>query len=154
MKEFDKRVWYQIFQCPVCKSKTHVTDVCRQCSETPADDLANRPVYCDVHKTYHYVGNKPTIHRNVTMIPTEWMTRFNPNILKQERRKIKNLSKEEFEASFIIVPEIDRLRNRIRNISKLEKANMKLKFNVNEINTKTAAREKIQKTLHPETCNT
>jgi len=110
MTEFDERVWYQIFRCPKCGYKTHVTDVCRTCSATEATDLAIRPVWCEKHKTYHFSdrnikdsgeamiyhrkGGKPTMHQNIRMVPTEMATRYNPNLQKQERRKIKNLPKD------------------------------------------------------------
>ena len=91
---FDERIWYQIFKCPECGYKSQVTNVCRQCPATPADELATIPVYCGKHKTYHYVDGKPTMHRSVNMVPTEWATRYNPNLQRRERKKIKNLPKD------------------------------------------------------------
>jgi len=93
--DFDERVWYQQFKCPLCGYKTNVTNVCRQCVETPADWVATRPVFCYTHKTFHQNKKKEwTMHRAVNMVKTEWAERFNPNLRKTQRKKVKNLPKD------------------------------------------------------------
>ena len=91
---FDERVWHQEFKCPLCGYKTTVTNVCRQCPMTPADEPARRHVFCGYHKEFHEIDGKPMLHRGVNMKPTEWAKRFNPNKNRTERRKIKNLPKD------------------------------------------------------------
>lgn len=90
--DFDERVWYPVYKCPLCGYKTVVTNMCRECPETPADRIVTMPVYCYVHKKAHFDENgQPVMHRSVRMERTGWAERFNPIIQRRERRKIKNL---------------------------------------------------------------
>lgn len=94
-RKFDPRVWYQEFKCPKCSYKSIVTDVHRHCPNTPADNPATQFVYCSTHKTYHRDDKEnPTMHHSLPMEKTEWAKRFNPRLLRSERRKVKNLPKD------------------------------------------------------------
>ena len=95
MRKFDDRVWFQLFKCPLCGYKTNVTNVCRQCPKAPISEHATSRVYCNFHKTFHTGKNgEPMMHKSVRMVPTEWAVRYNPNLQREERRKIKNLPKD------------------------------------------------------------
>lgn len=92
--EFDPRVWYSIFRCVRCGYKSHVTDVCWQCPEMPLKP-ATRQVRCSKHRTFHIdAKGNPLMHASLSMGRTEWASRFNPKISRNERRKIKNLPED------------------------------------------------------------
>jgi len=96
--KFDSKVWYRVFRCPKCGKESHVTNICRECPKTPSDEIATRKVFCFIHKKYHYEDEdsqkSPTIHRSLRMIATDMVSRFNPNLGRHERRKIKNLPED------------------------------------------------------------
>jgi hypothetical protein len=99
--EWDENIWYQKYECPKCNYKSIVTNVCRSCPEMPLKEMLV-PVYCSTHRVYHYKegdhryydynGEKtPLGHDSIVMEKTEYASRYNPVLGRNEWRKIKNL---------------------------------------------------------------
>jgi len=60
-------VWLPIMKCPKCGYETTVTNICRSCPETPADQKLTCPVLCGTHEMVHQKDGVFLGHRSVIM---------------------------------------------------------------------------------------
>lgn len=88
--------WIEEYKCPACGYRSTVTNVCRTCPETPANQPARIPVWCHNHKRAHMIDGKPVSHKSLNMYATG--REIKCGIGRRTSRKLKkNRSPENYE---------------------------------------------------------
>lgn len=97
----DDKIYLSIMKCPRCDYETTVTNICRNCPKTPADQGLTGPKWCYVHKQCHYIKDSKlegvihyTGHQAVVMEYSGYVRKM-AGLTRRKRRYIPKNADEE-----------------------------------------------------------
>jgi len=96
--KYKDRMWLPIMGCPKCGYETTVTNICRNCPETPIIVKLTSPVFCGTHDCFHFKDNPDgtktyLTHESVVMVYTGKVRKFSSDEIKEFEAKPDEMSK-------------------------------------------------------------